>query len=273
MKRLLLLFAFAVACTATAQVETRPAWTVITPEPGNNTYMFVVERATGNDYQSALNNALAKVFRTTMMRIGAVVSWDEVNAALQKGDDWGGVAMQYNIPVNKVCEYSEKIDGGFVVWLLCQVAKSGAIPPEFDSFNGCRDTKNYSNGLAAIRSAVIPGLGQMGKRRYLSGILTLTGEVLLVGGAAYCYIGGMNIANNAKKETDPIKIVSGVKGYNTYRTLYIACASAAGVLYVYNIVRAATMSPKYKDDRIVFVPSLMPVDQTMGMGFSFTLNL
>ena len=69
------------------------------------------------------NNAILKVLRTTMMRIGSIVSWDEVNGAIQNGADWGTVAMQYNSPINKVCDYSEKTKGdGYMVWILCQVA-------------------------------------------------------------------------------------------------------------------------------------------------------
>lgn len=258
---------------AVAQTGDRPGWTVQTPKAGNSTYMYVVERATGTTYQDATNNAILKVLRTTMMRIGSVVSWDEVNGAIQKGTDWGTVAMQYNIPINKVCDYSEKTKGdGYMVWILCQVAKSGAVYPDFEEFSSCRDTKTYNNGMAALKSAIIPGLGQMGKRRYGAGIFTLLGEVALVGGAVGTYVLGQDYLSDMSKETNPVSMSREMNSYNNCRTANIVFTAAAGALYVFNIVRAATMTPCYKKDQVAFAPTVMPVNQTYAAGISLTFN-
>lgn len=258
---------------AVAQTGDRPGWTMQTPKAGNSTYMYVVERATGTTFQDATNNAILKVFRTTMMRIGSVVSWDEVNGAIQKGTDWGTVAMQYNIPINKVCDYSEKTKGdGYMVWILCQVAKSGAVYPDFEEFSSCRDTKTYNNGMAALKSAIIPGLGQMGKRRYGAGIFTLLGEVTLVGVAIGTYVSGQGYLSDMSKETNPVLMNQQMDAYNNSITANIVFTAVAGALYVFNIVRAATMTPRYKKDQVAFAPTVMPVNQTYATGISLTFN-
>lgn len=86
-----------IAMTMAAQNADRPGWLTNKPTAGNSSYVYVVERGGGSTVNEAINNALLKVMRTTMMRIGAVVSWDEVNSSLQQGTDWGTVTMKYNI--------------------------------------------------------------------------------------------------------------------------------------------------------------------------------
>ena len=49
-------------------------------------------------------------------------------------------------------------------------------------------SEKADNWSAAFKSALLPGLGQMGKGYVGSGIATLTGEVLLAGGAVYSYL-------------------------------------------------------------------------------------
>lgn len=271
----IILLAFCSFGIAVAQTGDRPGWTVQTPKAGNSTYMYVVERATGTTYQDATNNAILKVLRTTMMRIGAVVSWDEVNGAIQKGTDWGTVAMQYNIPINKVCDYSEKTKGdGYMVWILCQVAKSGAVYPDFDEFSSCRDTKTYNNGMAALKSAIVPGLGQMGKRRYGAGIATFAGEAVLVGLAIYRYNDANFHLSFIQKSAylEVSEYMNLIDHYNSSRTAFYVFSSAAAVLYAYNVLRAATMTPKYKKDQIALVPALIPADNYLAAGVGLTFN-
>ena len=266
-----------VFCCAMAQQNTdRPGWTYNTPKAGNNTYVYVVERGGGTTVNEAINNALLKVLRTTMMRIGAVVSWDEVNSSLQQGTDWGTVAMKYNIPVNKVCECVEqKTEKGYRVAVLCQVAKSGNAYPDFDEFTGCNDVKTYSNSAALVKSIFLPGLGQMGKRRSGSGIFTLMGEVVLVGGAVGSYYMAnqeLSVIQDAQTSLNGYK--SAKENYNMWRTVNIASLSAAAALYVWNLYRAYTITPKFKKDKnsLSFYPTLMPVEDELSAGVGLTLN-
>lgn len=275
MKRtVLLLLAAGFACIAAAQNTERPGWTYNTPKAGNSTYVYVVERGGGTTVNEAINNALAKVLRTTMMRIGAVVSWDEVNNALQNGTDWGTVAMKYNIPVNKVCECVEqKTEKGYRVSVLCQVAKSGAVYPDFDEFTACTDTKSYSDGAALLKSVFIPGLGQMGKNHTTEGVITLLGEVVLVGGAVGTYyIAQQELTTMRDRDVSFADFQTAKSNYETYRHANIACLSAAGILYVYNLIRAYTMTPKYKTRSLSFTPSIVPTDNGLASGVNITFN-
>lgn len=269
----LLLFLLCLANAAVSQ-DAVPGWTKNTPKAGNSTYVYVVERGSGTTVGEAVNNALLKVMRTTMMRIGAVVSWDEVNSSLQNGADWGTVAMKYNIPVNKVCERVErKTDKGFVVAVLCQVAKSGAEYPNFDEFTACNEIKSYSNGGSLLKSAFIPGLGQMGKRHYGSGVFTLMGEMAFVGGAVGTYYLAQDELATMKKINVKLNSYKTAKSnYEMYRMANISFISAAGVLYVYNLIRAYTMVPKYKNNRLSFVPTFMPTDEGVASGVNLTFK-
>ncbi|MBQ7279480.1 MAG: hypothetical protein IJR13_01980 [Bacteroidales bacterium] len=273
MKQILSIALLVFTITLTIHAEERPGWVTKMPKAGNSSYMYVVERATGLTYQAALNSAIARVFQTTMMRIGTQVRWDEVNAALQNGDDWGRVAVEYNIPINKVCDYMESSrGGGYIVWVLCQVAKSGNMPANFDEFNACHDTRTYSDGLAALKSAIIPGLGQMGKRRYGTGIFTLLGEATLAGGAVVTYIKGKELLDEMKSEDMPGGLMVLKSDYEMYRKLNIGLTAAAATFYVYNIIRAATITPRYKQDKIRIETALIPTNESMGAGIGLTFN-
>ena len=260
---------------AIAQDPNRPGWLDNKPKAGNSSYVYVVERGGGRTVNEAVNNALLKVMRTTMMRIGAVVSWDEVNSAIQKGDDWGTVAMRYNIPINKVCEYVEqKTDRGYRVAVLCQVAKSGAVYPEFDDFTACRDTKSYNDVESAMKSALLPGLGQISKNHISEGYITMGGEaVLLSGGAIFYLIGKGKVSAMQGAATEyPYGYYRYANQYSTLRTLNITFFSAAAVLYVFNIYRAYSMTPRYRMDHVLLEPTMIQMDQSYAIGLCFTLN-
>lgn len=266
---------FSLASFAVAQDADLPGWMVNLPVAGNNTYIFVRETGHGATPSEAASRALARVFQNTMMRIGATVSWDEVNNTLQGGTDWGSVSAKYKIPVNKVCEYPRKTEKGFTVTVLCMVAKSGNVYPEFDEFTACNDINTYDNTTALIKSAVVPGLGQIGKNRVVNGVATLTGEVLLIGTGIVSY-------SMAKGKLDIMKdnnvsvsdFAAARKSYNTLRTVNTVSFTAAAVLYAFNLYRAYNMEPKYKRDAsaLTFYPAVMPVGDEASAGFGLTLN-
>lgn len=269
----LLLFALGLFNLVMAQ-DNRPGWLENKPKASNSTYVYVVEHGGGRTVTEAANNALQKVMRTTMMRIKSSVGWDVVYSALQSGEDWSSVAMRYNIPVNKVCEYIEKkTDKGYIVAVLCQVAKSGAVYPEFDDFTACRDTRGYSDGGALLKSVFIPGWGQMSKRHYGSGIFTLLGEVVFIGGAVGTYYMAQQELATMQDHDVTLEAYNGAKSnYDKWRMGNIACISAAGVLYVYNLIRAYTMTPKYKERSLSFAPAIIPTNEGLASGLNLTIN-
>lgn len=139
-KRLLcFLVLLGAALAGIAQESYHPLWVDTPPTAGNDTYLYVTESAEGATQTEARNKALAYVYQTTMMRIGAVVSWDEINKSIQDGESWSTVSMKYNIPVNKVCEYVEKDRDVYYVIVLCQVAKAGNIVPEWEEYTKCNE--------------------------------------------------------------------------------------------------------------------------------------
>lgn len=119
-----------------------PDWIINKPSPTNNTYLYVVESATGQTEQIARNRAIAEVFRSTAMRIGQPFNSEEINSALQRGTEYYVISSQYNIPINKVCEYTDNKTSPCRVYVLCQVAKAGNIHVEFDDFTSCYEGAN-----------------------------------------------------------------------------------------------------------------------------------
>lgn len=135
MKKLLLAIAFIVlGLYANAQ---KPNWIKIKPTPTNNTYLYVVESATGKTEMAARNSAIAEVLRSTALRLGMPFESEAISKALQNGTDYSVISRQYNIPINKVCEYSEYYDYQYRVYILCQVAKAGNKDVNFDDFSKC----------------------------------------------------------------------------------------------------------------------------------------
>ncbi len=119
-----------------------PDWIINKPSPTNNTYLYVVESATGQTEMQARNRAIAEVFRSTAMRIGQPIDSEEINRALQRGTEYYVISSQYNVPINKVCEYTDNKTSPCRVYVLCQVAKAGNIRVEFDDFNACYEGAN-----------------------------------------------------------------------------------------------------------------------------------
>jgi len=119
-----------------------PDWIINKPTPTNSTYLYVVESATGQTEMQARNRALGEVFRSTAMRIGQPFNSEEINSALQRGTEYYVISSQYNIPINKVCEYTDNKTSPCRVYVLCQVAKVGNIRVEFDDFTSCYENVN-----------------------------------------------------------------------------------------------------------------------------------
>lgn len=262
-----------VMCMAFAvHAQDKPAWTVKLPKATNNTYMYVCEYAIAGSETEARNQAIARVFQNAALRIGQPIESDKIFEAVQKGGDLTVISRQYNIPIYKVCEYVEKVQVySYRVYVLCQVAVSGNLTPQFDyNFRGCNDSKQYSNGLAVLKSVFIPGLGQMGKRHYAEGALTLTGELALAGGAVTMYyLGKQQVQIIKSGDLSYNDYLSAQKKYNSYRAANIALWSTAAVLYAFNLYRAGTARPRYKDN-LSFSPTVIPVNGNLSPGLNLT---
>lgn len=138
--------------TLSVTAQKLPDWIINKPTPTNSTYLYVVESATGQTEMQARNRAIAEVFRSTAMRIGQPIDSEEINRALQRGTEYYVISSQYNVPINKVCEYTDNKISPCRVYVLCQVAKAGNIRVEFDDFSACYEGANkvYAEEALAV---------------------------------------------------------------------------------------------------------------------------
>ncbi|MBR1425893.1 MAG: hypothetical protein IJ581_00420 [Paludibacteraceae bacterium] len=133
MKKTLL---FCLTLLALCAYAKEPAWVKKRPLPENNTYEYRCEEATDQDRDAAEQKAMAEIINGAIMRLGLAVDAGDVQNAMQYGTPLE-VAEQYRIPINKVCSYTQKIEGGYRCYVLCQVALSAAIIPQWTPYNKC----------------------------------------------------------------------------------------------------------------------------------------
>lgn len=148
-QKMYLMIAFMLV-TLTSFAQRTPDWVTNIPNPTNSTYLYVMETGSGWSELDARNQAFAKILQTTIMRLGMPISSEEINRAVQRGTEFSVISRQYNIPINKVCEYSENKSGNYKVYVLCQVAKAGNVPVQFDGFNNCYEGVNKKYAEEAL---------------------------------------------------------------------------------------------------------------------------
>ena len=124
--------------------------------------------------------------------------------------------------------------------------------------------------MAVFKSAILPGLGQIGKGYKLEGYITMGSEGLLLSVATGCYIAAQDdLAAILDTKTSTTDCMEKKNNYDVLHIANITCLSAAGVIYVYNLVRAYSLMPRYKDSGLTFAPTIIPTND----GFTSGLNL
>lgn len=274
MKKNTLVITIFICLFATAQTQDLPAWVTKLPKAGNTTYMYVKESAVGNKENEARNQAIALVFQTTANRLGQAVSSAAVYEAVQQETDLEVISQEFKIPINKVCEHKEILkDGKVRMYVLCQVAQAGNMTPIWDDFRGCEERKQYKDGIALVESIFIPGLGQMSKRHFGEGAATLAGEVLLVSAGFGTYFVAREELNIMRTPNITYEQFSqAYKTYNNMRITSYVVWGAAAAFYIYNICRAYTLQPKYKNTLTVH-PAIVPANHNSAYGVGITLHL
>ena len=272
----IVIFVFVVMAALSAMAQNkqqiRPDWLLKKPEAGNSTYEYVVEHGMGLTEKDALDEAINRIHQYYTRRLGQKIESTQNGVELQN--------ESYTIPFKKVCEYTEKEkDGTYIVYVLCQVALRGDIRPNFDEYLACNSIGEYRNFMhkknvsAIVASVFVPGAGQMVKRHYGSGVVTLLGEVVLVGGAVGSYIYAKNQLDIMRNyEVGLNEFNTAKKTYGICRTVNIACLSAAGALYVYSLIRTGTMKYKFKNDNLSFTPALIPTERGLASGVYLTFK-
>ena len=270
MKRTFFIILLMLTSVAAWGTKRLPWWMDELPKAGNSTIMYVRQAGEGSTLTEAHNQALLMVMQNTANRIGRPFDIQAVDRALAGGTDYQTLSAQYNIPINEVDQYETQLnDKTYRVWVLCQVAVAGNIQPVWESLTPGGGVDPWT---ALAKSAVIPGLGQMGKGHVTEGVITLVGEVVLVGGAVGCYYlsqDKLNVMRDPSTSYDDWNAAQ--NSYNTLRTTsYIAWGTAA-VLYVFNLYRAYTMQYR-RPSGLAFTPTLMPTNVGLTPGVSFSIN-
>ncbi|MBO5674209.1 MAG: hypothetical protein J6S09_07970 [Paludibacteraceae bacterium] len=296
---LLVLFATSASAQQPKKPEYRPDWFYNTPHPGNATYLYVVEHGEGATKREALNQAIARVFQSTANRIGQFVSTDEINRAVQAGTDYSVIGRNMKVPINKVCEFAFQDEKSYAwtVYVLCQVAKSGSVIPEFDDCDLCnahtifdknmmyykeqlaqqkinaRKAKNKENAISLVESVFVPGLGQIMKGHVTEGTFTLIGEVgLLTGGIATYAVAKNKLELLKAEDLDYASFNQLKKEYNGLRAGSYIMYVTAGALYAFNLYRAY-FAPSYKHRNYAFYPTVISVDnQQLALGMGMSIN-
>lgn len=298
-----LLIAFCgVVMTTYAQMRKpvfRPDWVFEAPRPSNGTYLYVVEHGEGNTKREALNQALGRVFQSTANRIGQAISTDEINKAVSAGTDYEVIARNMKVPINKVCEFpvQDTITNSWTMYVLCQVARTGNITPEFEATDECtkhirfseamkrwkaeqeaieeakkqkeeeakkalKREQSKSNARALVGSTFIPGLGQMLKGHGGKGTAFLLSEVVLFGGGTVCYFLGQNQAKIMKATGTTYEQYTNAKNMkNTLDIAMYAAFGAGAAVHIGNMVHAWVVQDKRLAQNLTFAPAIIPLNE------------
>lgn len=262
--RLFILFVLLATGIMECQAKREPSWMKEMPLPANNTYIYVRESGEGKTVEEALNMALLRVFQNTANRLGKTFDETEVFAALKSGTNYVTVSKQCGIPINKVDQYGVQLkSGAYWVCVLCQVASMRDVVPVWDKGERAR---NVTDG-ASLAKSIIPGLGQIGKGYTAEGVTTMIGEVLLAGGGIGCYMSAQHQLDIFKQTNS----IAAIDKYNSLRTTSYYIWGAAGVLYVFNLIRAYTLEPK-EDLVLDWSPMLMGTPNSVVPSLGLTIR-
>lgn len=167
-----------VVVSAGAWAQNEPEWMYKLPKAENYTYEFKKVSGTGYTIGEAKKEAFKQAIGEAGYSITLPVISDNTDITL--------LPQTYNIPIKIECDYTTMVKKGaekgkYVVWLLCKVAVRGNIDVDWGrKYANCNVTQEFKNGNALLKSAFVPGLGQIGKRHVGEGLLTLAGEVALL---------------------------------------------------------------------------------------------
>ena len=256
-----------VMLTLTITAQERPSWVDHPPKASNSTYVYDVERAYGNTEREARNQAFAQELQKVAFRIGVVFDAKEINRAVQDGESFEVISRDFNIPVNKVCEFTERIGIGYRVYILCQAAKAGNITVQYNEFTRCYD-KRY----ALLKSAIVPGWGQYSKGRYGAGTLIILGEVASLGaGAATYFMAQDRLKTMHDSNVSYSDFKAAKESYDNLMTINTVCWGAAAGIYVFNLIHAGLVKPK-SNPAYAFRPNVFNANGELAIGTTITFQ-
>lgn len=124
--------------------NTRPGWIFVRPKAANETYHFRVTTSEAGDYEKAYAKAFAMVILECSWKNGLYVEkGNDIQALESEITNFINIkSHSMQIPINKVCEYSEKLESKngvrlYVLWQVANVSETGFAEPVFVDFNDC----------------------------------------------------------------------------------------------------------------------------------------
>ncbi len=136
-----------------------------------------------------------------------------------------------------------------------------------------RSVFDVEDWLAASKSIIIPGWGQIGKGHVTEGVITLTAEVIVAGGAAATYFWGESVAQ--KMRNDGGNITTHTAHHNQYKKLTTAnhvLLGTAAALWLFNIYRAFVVEPAQRSTAYI-APGLISIPEATLPAIGFAFNL
>lgn len=130
------------ALVSSAQTNSRPYWINQLPSVSSSgQYYYRVTQGDGVDYDKAYAKAFARAILESSWKLGVEVSKTNDLQSIENGitENVKVADMRMKLPMNKVCEYTEKLEErrGVRVFMLWQVAKYGNVLPNFEEFTKC----------------------------------------------------------------------------------------------------------------------------------------
>ncbi len=140
MRRLIIFIAFLTVALFSATAQ-KPYWIKELPVANSGSYYYRVTRAEAKTYEEAYSKAFSIAILESSWKIGVRVDTKNDLETIEKGiiENINVSDRAMKIPLNKVCEYTEKASGtmNIRIYILWQVARYGNIPPNFEDFSKC----------------------------------------------------------------------------------------------------------------------------------------
>lgn len=142
--KFVIIYLFSILCFVGYTQNIRPDWISVRPKAANTTYHFRVTTSEAEDYEKAYAKAFAMVILETSWKDGLYVEkGNDLQALEGEITDFINIkSHSMRIPINKVCEYSEKLSSKegvrlYVLWQVANVTEVGFATPVFVDFNDC----------------------------------------------------------------------------------------------------------------------------------------
>lgn len=143
MKRFTFLFAMVFVWALAISAQTKPPrWIKHLPKPSKHgNYYYRVTSAEGRTYQEAYTKAFNTAIYESYSKISGIST--NINGTQESNNEVHDVITtdpsQVKLPINKVCEYEERVitTGRKKLYVLWQVANSALEDPKFDDYDKC----------------------------------------------------------------------------------------------------------------------------------------